>query len=67
MRAALAEKDAQLGLAKGDLSRDEQIFSEKVKQVAALQAELQAVVDRTQQREEAMAARMQHMQAELQR
>jgi hypothetical protein len=63
----LAEKTALLQVAQGDLSRDEQIFAEKVKEVARLQAELAAAAEATQRREEAMAAQLRHAQADVRR
>lgn len=67
LQVELAEKTTLLQVAQGDLSRDEQIFADKVKEVARLQADLAAAADASQRREEAMAAKLQHAQADVRR
>lgn len=67
LQAEVAEQTALLEVAQGDLSRDEAIFADKAKEVARLQAELDSAAERAQRREQAMAARLQHMQAYLRR
>jgi hypothetical protein len=67
LQARLAQKTALLELAQGDLTRDEQIFTDKVKEVARLQAALFEAAERTHAREASMAARLQHAQADVRR
>lgn len=67
LQAELAQKTALLQVAQGDLSRDEQIFADKAKEVELLQAELAAAAARAQCREEALEARLQHVQADMRR
>jgi len=67
LQAEIAEQTALLEVAQGDLNRDELIFADKAKEVARLQAELESAAERAQRREQAMAARLQHMQADLRR
>jgi hypothetical protein len=67
LQAELAQKTALLELAQGDLTRDEQIFADKVREVARLQAELSDAAERAHARVASMAARLQHAQADVRR
>jgi hypothetical protein len=67
LQAELAQKTALLQVAQGDLSRDEQIFADKVKEVERLQADLAAAAAHAQHREEALVARLQHVQTDMRR
>lgn len=67
LQAQLAQQSALLSSAQGDLSRDEQIFAEKFQEVARLQSQLAAAVDKSRGKEQEMASRMQAMHTELRR
>lgn len=67
LQAELAEKDALLQVARGDLFRDEQIFADKLQEVARLQVELASTTERARLKEEEMTACLQHLQADLRR
>lgn len=67
LQAQLAQQMALLELAQGDLTHDEKIFTDKVKEVAGLQSELSGAAERAHAREASMAARLQHAQADVRR
>ena len=67
LKQQLADAMAELQAAQQDLARDEEIFAQRVMEMAKLRDDMAAMASAAQQERAAAAAQIQHLQADLRR